>query len=74
MINDVLTGFSDVSRGMYKSLGPKAEKSPSVSMASSSARDASDHGTGSEAGEGIDSQKSYQDGMLVLPQAKSGKR
>jgi hypothetical protein len=74
MISDLLTGFSDVSRGMYKSLGPKFEKSPSVSTASSSAGDVSDRDTGSEAGEGVDSQKSHQGGTLAPPEVKSGKR
>jgi hypothetical protein len=55
MISDLLTGFSDVSRGMYESLGPGFEKSPSVSTASSSAGGVSDRDTGSEAGEGDDS-------------------
>ncbi len=75
MISDLLTGFSDVSRGMYKSLGPKFEKSPSVSTASSSAGDLSDAETGSEAGDVVvDVQKSHQGDTLAPPSEKHIKR
>lgn len=74
MISDLLTGFNDVSRGMYKSFGPKLDRSPSVSTASSSAGDTSDHERGSEAGSGLDSQTSHHGHSLAPPEAKASKR
>jgi hypothetical protein len=74
MISDILTGFSDVSRGMYKSFGSKVEKSPSMSMASSSAEDLSDRDTESEAGEEAESQMKRQGDTLAPPQVKGTKR
>src|SRR5277367_5571283 len=73
MISDLLTNFSDVSRGMYKSLGPKAERPPSASTASSSVGDLCDIDTGSEAGEGVDMQTSHQSDTLT-PLEKASKR
>jgi len=70
MISDILTGFSDVSRGMYESFGPKVEKSPSVSTASSSAEDFSDRDTGSEAGEEAEGHMQPQGDTLAPPEAK----
>jgi hypothetical protein len=73
MISDLLTGFSDVSRGMCKSLDPRFEKPPSASSTSSSAGDLSDPDTGSEARKEVDMQKPHQNDALALPE-KTSKR